>query len=243
MLDFKPEDIHIPQGHFIGGELILTGVSTLGVIRPSDGCVYADLRIGGPDIVDRAVDSARNAYLTSDWGKGAPRARASILRRWADLIERDRKMLAQLEALGSTRHIRGVFDIDIPYSIDCIRFFSEWADKLGGDVAATRSENLGMVITEPFGVVAAISPWNFPITQAITKIGPCLAAGNTVVLKPSELTPFSALRLAELAIEAGMPAGVLNVIQGDGPVTGDALCRHPDRRRQSAGRLLRSRYQ
>lgn len=227
MLDFNPDDISVPRGHFIGGETVLEGGDSMPVRRPSDGTVYADLPLGCADTVDRAVCSARRAFEGSDWASAAPRARAAILRRWAGLIERDRRELAQLEALGSTRHVRGVFDIDIPYSADCIRFFAEWADKLGGDVAATRSDNLGMVVTEPYGVVAAISPWNFPITQSITKIGPPLAAGNAVVLKPSELTPFSALRLAQLAIEAGMPPGILNVVQGNGPVTGDALCRHP----------------
>lgn len=228
MLDFNPEDISVPRGHFIGGEIVLDGDDSLPVRRPSDGAVYADLEVGSADTVDRAVTSARRAFLNSDWATAAPRARAAILRRWAELIERDRRALAQLEALGSTRHVRGVFDIDIPYSVDCIRFFAEWADKLGGDVAATRGDNLGMVVTEPYGVVVAISPWNFPITQAITKIGPPLAAGNAVVLKPSELTPFTALRLAQLAVEAGMPPGILNIVQGDGPVTGDTLCRHPE---------------
>ncbi len=228
MLDFNPEDITVPQGHFIGGETVIDSGDRLPVRRPSDSVVYGDLPIGDADVVDRAVTSARRAYETSEWASAAPRARAAILRRWAELMERDRRELAQLEALGSTRHVRGVFDIDIPYSADCIRFFAEWADKLGGDVAATRADNLGMVLTEPYGVVAAISPWNFPITQSITKIGPPLAAGNAVVLKPSELTPFTALRLAQLAIEAGMPAGILNIVQGNGAVTGDALCRHPD---------------
>jgi len=228
MLDFNPEDISVPQGHFIGGETVLERGDHLTVRRPSDSQTYAELSVGSAETVDRAVIAARRAFEASDWTTAAPRARASTLRRWAKLIERDRRALAQLEALGSTRHVRGVFDIDIPYSVDCIRFFAEWADKLGGEVAATRSDNLGMVVTEPYGVVAAISPWNFPITQSITKVGAPLAAGNAVVLKPSELTPFTALRLAQLAIEAGMPPGILNVVQGNGAVTGDALCRHPD---------------
>jgi aldehyde dehydrogenase (NAD+) len=129
--------------------------------------------------------------------------------------------------MGSTRPIKDAINIDIPYAADCIRFFAELADKHGGDVAATRADHLGMVVAEPYGVVAAISPWNFPITQAVTKISPALAAGNAVVLKPSELTPFSILHLAELAIEAGMPRGIFNIVQGNGAVTGDALCRHP----------------
>jgi aldehyde dehydrogenase (NAD+) len=228
MLDFNPDEIRIPRGHFIGGKIVAEGVENLPVRRPSDSVIYADLPVASAEIVDRAVLDAQAAFRTSGWATDAPRARAAILRRWAELIDANKQELARLEALGSTRHVKAVIDIDIPYSVDCIRFFAEWADKLGGDVAATRADHLGMVITEPYGVVAAISPWNFPITQAITKIGPPLAAGNAVVLKPSELTPFSVLRLAELAIEAGMPPGILNIVQGTGIVTGDALCRHPN---------------
>ena len=109
-----------------------------------------------------------------------------------------------------------------------IRFFAELADKHGGDVAPTADGQLGFTVTEPYGVVAAIAPWNFPLVMAGWKLAPALAAGNAVVLKPSELTPLSALYLAELAVEAGIPTGLFNVVQGDGPTTGDALCRHPD---------------
>jgi aldehyde dehydrogenase (NAD+) len=231
MLDFNPNDVRIPQGHFINGALVTDdgndNSSTLPVRRPSDNAIYAELKIASADMVDRAVLNAQHAFQTSDWATGAPRARARILRRWAELIEANSIELGQLEALGSTRPVKEAVKVDIPYAADCIRFFAEYADKLGGDVAATRADHLGMVIAEPYGVVATISPWNFPITQAVTKIAPALAAGNAVVLKPSELTPFSILRLAELAISAGMPPGILNIVQGNGAVTGDALCRHP----------------
>ena len=227
VLDFDPNHIAVPEGHFIDGALVAEGGEALTVRRPSDGQAYADLRIAAADLVDRAVTSAQHAFLTTGWASDPPRARARILRRWADLIEAEAVDLARLEALGSTRPVKEVVEIDIPYAADCIRFFAEYADKLGGDVAATRADHLGLVIAEPYGVVAAIAPWNFPITQAVTKIGPALAAGNAVVLKPSEMTPFSILRLAQLAIAAGMPAGVLNIVQGAGGVTGDALCRHP----------------
>ena len=227
MLDFHPDDVRFPNGHFIDGELVNGGGHTLPVRRPSDNQIYAELPVASAEMVDRAVMSAQRAFQLSDWASGAPRARARILRRWADLIEAHGVELGQIESLGSTRPIKGVIDVDIPYAADCIRFFAEFADKLGGDVAATRVDHLGLVIGEPYGVVATISPWNYPITQAITKIGPALAAGNAVVLKPSEMTPFSSLRLAELAIEAGMPRGIFNIVQGTGAVTGDALCRHP----------------
>ncbi len=225
--DFNPNDVAFPNGHFIGGALERQGADELPVRRPSDGVEYARLCVASADTVDRAVMNAKQAFDTSDWATGAPRARARILRKWADLIESNAVPLARIEAMGSTRPIKDVLAVDIPYSADCIRFFAEFADKLGGDVAATRSDNLGLVIAEPYGVVVAISPWNYPITQAVTKVGPALAAGNAVVLKPSELTPFSALMLAQLAVEAGMPRGIFNVLQGNGQTTGDALCRHP----------------
>jgi aldehyde dehydrogenase (NAD+) len=227
MLDFDPQDVQVPNGHYIDGALVGGGAERLAVRRPSDNQVYADLAIGDAEVVDRAVASAQRAFRTTGWATGAPRERARILRRWADLIEAKAAELGRIEALGSTRPIKDFLAVDLPYAADSIRFFAEYADKVGGEIAATRADNLGMVISEPYGVVAAISPWNFPVTQAVTKIGPALAAGNAVVLKPSEMTPFSIVRLAQLATEAGMPPGILNIVQGTGAVTGDALCRHP----------------
>jgi aldehyde dehydrogenase (NAD+) len=227
MYDFEPNAVRIPNGHFIDGSLVSGGGATLAIRRPSDNAVCADMPIADAAVVDQAVQNAMHAFRTTEWATGAPRARARLLRTWADLIEAHKVALGRLEAATSTRPVKDAIEIDIPYAADCIRFFAEFADKLGGDVAATRADQLGMVTSEPYGVVAAIAPWNFPITQAITKIAPALAAGNAVVLKPSEMTPFSALALAELAIEAGIPRGILNVVQGTGAVTGDLLCRHP----------------
>jgi aldehyde dehydrogenase (NAD+) len=226
-LDFDPDGVQAPNGHFIDGSVVQGDGDRLAVRRPSDNRIYAELPIASPAMVDRAVVSAQRAFRTSGWASGPPRERARTLRRWADLVEAHAGELGRIEALGSTRPIRDVLGVDIPYAADAIRFFAEYADKLGGEVAATRSDHLGLVISEPYGVVAAISPWNFPITQAVTKIGPALAAGNAVVLKPSEMTPFSIVRLAELAIEAGLPPGIFNIVQGTGAATGDALCRHP----------------
>jgi aldehyde dehydrogenase (NAD+) len=227
MYDFDPDAVRIPNGHFIDGRLVEGAGSTLAVRRPSDNALCAALPIADAETVDQAVQNAMHAYRTTDWATGAPRARARLLRRWADLIEANKIMLGQLEAATSTRPVKDAIEIDIPYAADCIRFFAEFADKLGGEVAATRADQLGMVTSEPYGVVATIAPWNFPITQAVTKIAPALAAGNAVVLKPSEMTPFSVLALAELAIEAGLPRGIFNIVQGTGLVTGDLLCRHP----------------
>ncbi|WP_110706993.1 aldehyde dehydrogenase family protein [Salinicola sp. CR57] len=226
MASFDPDRISLPGGHYIHGRLVHE-TGTLAVSRPSDGKVYAMLPAADAGCVDAAVDSARRAFTSSDWARRPPRERARAMRRWADLIEADIDYLAALESLGSTRPIDQARAWDVPYTAEGIRFFAEFADKCGGEVAATAHDHLGMQIAEPLGVVGAIAPWNFPLSMTCWKVAPALAAGNTVVLKPSEMTPFSAVRLAALAVEAGIPPGVFNVVQGSGPVTGEALCRHP----------------
>jgi len=227
MHSFDPDQLSITSAHFIGGAYVSCSGNVLDVRRPSDHRAYASLPVAEADVVDHAVQDAWQAYKKSNWAKQAPRQRARVMRRWAELIEADVQYLAQLEALGSTRPIANAISWDIPFTAEGIRFFAEFADKIGGDVAATRQESLGMTIAEPYGVIGAIAPWNFPLVMASWKIAPALAAGNAVVLKPSELTPFSVLRLAELAIEAGMPPGIFNIVQGLGHTTGDALVRHP----------------
>ena len=226
MHSFHPDQIQVSSSHYIGGRHVAGRGPELDVRRPSDNAVYAGLPVGDAELVDEAVQNAWTAFKTSNWAKQAPRERARVMRRWADLIEADAG-LAALEAVGSTRPITNARGWDVPFTAEGIRFFAEFADKIGGDVAATRGDSLGMTIAEPYGVIGAIAPWNFPLVMASWKIGPALAAGNAVVLKPSELTPFSAVRLAELAVQAGMPPGIFNIVQGDGRSTGDALVRHP----------------
>jgi aldehyde dehydrogenase (NAD+) len=223
---FDPEQIRVPNGHFIGGRLV-RDADRLTVHRPSDARPHAGLPIADAATVDAAVQDAWSAWKRSDWARRAPRERARVLRKWADLVEKDAVQLAPLEAVCSTRPVRDAAAWDVPFTAEGLRFFAEYADKLGGEVAATRHDHLGMVVAEPYGVVGAITPWNFPLVMTSWKVGAALAAGNAVVLKPSELTPYSALRLAELAIEAGVPAGIFNIVQGDGRTTGDALSRHP----------------
>ncbi len=231
MDQFDPTRVAVRSGHFIGGEYVdehaAEGTRRIDVARPSDGIVYASVPVAGDAMVDRAVEDAWRAFRTSGWARMAPRERAKILRRFADLIAADVDHLAPLESLGSTRPIRDASGWDVPFTAEGIRFYAEFADKIGGDVASTDSDHLGMTIAEPYGVIGAIAPWNFPLVMASWKIAPALAAGNAVVLKPSEMTPFSVLRLAELAVQAGVPKGIFNVIQGDGRTTGDALVRHP----------------
>lgn len=227
MSDFDPNKINVQNGHFIDGRVIEGRKSAqLDVHRPSDNAGYAALPVADSSLVDDAVTSSRRAFKNSDWAKRSPRERARVMRRWADLLEEHREELGRIEALGSTRPIANAVG-DVSFTAEAFRFFGEFADKMAGDVAATKSDSLGMTIKEPYGVVAAIAPWNFPLIIASWKIGPILAAGNAVVLKQSELTPFSIIPVAQLAIKAGMPAGIFNVIQGTGAATGDALCRHP----------------
>jgi aldehyde dehydrogenase (NAD+) len=227
MNTFDPDQVPVRTGHFIDGEYVDQGTSRIEVSRPSDGARYASIPVADVDAVDRAVQGAWHAQRTSGWARMAPRDRALVLRRFADLVAADVQTLAPLESLGSTRPIRDVVAWDVPLTAEGIRFYAEFADKIGGDVVATDHDHLGMTVAEPYGVVAAIAPWNFPLVMASWKIAPALAAGNAVVLKPSEMTPFSVLRLAELAIQAGVPKGIFNVVQGDGRITGDALVRHP----------------
>jgi aldehyde dehydrogenase (NAD+) len=227
MSSFDPDSLAIRGGHFIDGRLVEAAGENIEVLRPSDGRAYARIPLGGADPVDQAVQRARRAWLVCGGAPPPPRHRIAVMRRWADLVEADVDQLARLEAVGSTRTLRNATTWDIPYTAETLRFFAEWADKLGGEVAATSDDRLGFVLSEPYGVIGAIAPWNLPLVMATWKIAPALAAGNAVVLKPSELTPLSVLRLAELAVQAGLPAGLFNIVQGLGSTTGDALCRHP----------------
>lgn len=226
MLSFDPEKVLLPAGHYINGQHVTTQGERFSVKRPSDGKIYAELSEARQDDVDRAVSVAHQALKSSGWHCCSPRERGRVMQRWADLIEND-LLLAQLEALGSTRPISDVVQHEIPFTAEAIRFYAECADKYSGDLFPTQASSLGMLIPEPYGVIGAITPWNFPLSMASWKCGPALAAGNAVVLKPSELTPFSTVRMAELAVQAGLPAGVLNIVQGSGAVTGSALVTHP----------------
>lgn len=225
-LTFDPNTVHLPLGHVIDGALVPAN-GALPMRRPSDAAEYAACPVADAETVDRAVQSAKRAQAAG-WGGATPRDRTRALHKWADLIEADAPQLARLEALCSTRPVSQLAAGDIAVTAEQIRFFAEMADKEGGDLAPTRDASLGMTVTEPYGVVGAITPWNFPISMAGWKLGPALAAGNAVVLKPSEMTPFSTVRLALLAVEAGIPAGLVNVVLGDGPVTGNAITGHPD---------------
>ncbi|MFT4181221.1 MAG: aldehyde dehydrogenase family protein [Rhizobium sp.] len=225
-LSFDPDSLDLPRGHFIGGHYVVArGEMTMH--RPSDGAAFADCPIAGKDVVDQAVEAAREALKASGWANLRPRERTKALVRWADLMQEEAVNLARLEAVSSTRPVGHLIAGDVAITAEQIRFFAEFADKEGSDLVPTDGKSLGMIMTEPYGVVGAITPWNFPISMAGWKIGPALAAGNAIVLKPSEMTPFSTLYMAELSVRAGIPAGLINIVLGDGPTTGAAITGHP----------------
>ncbi|GAB3119522.1 aldehyde dehydrogenase family protein [Novispirillum itersonii] len=226
-LSFDPDSLTLPRAHFIGGAYV-PAAEGMTLHRPSDGQAFADCPVADAALVDQAVQTARTALATSGWGSVRPRERTRVLQRWADLIEQDGPTLAKLEAVASTRPVGHLIAGDIAVTAEQIRFFAEFADKEGSAVVPTDGTSFGMILTEPYGVVGAITPWNFPLSMAGWKLGPALAAGNAVVLKPSEMTPFATLRMAELAVQAGVPAGLINIVLGDGPTTGTALTGHPD---------------
>ncbi|MGC6330863.1 aldehyde dehydrogenase family protein [Rhizorhabdus sp. FW153] len=227
MSPFDPDTIRPAlAANFIGGTTVTGRGRSFAVMRPSDGGLLGELRSADAQQVADAVEDAVRSQKTSGWGTMEPRGRMRLLRRWADLIEADSGTLAPMEAAGSSRTLREILAWDLPYTAECIRFFAEFADKHGGEIGATTPDKLGFTLTQPYGVVAAIAPWNLPLVMAAWKLGPALAAGNAVVLKPSELTPFSVVRLATLAVEAGIPAGIFNIVQGGGADIGDGLVRN-----------------
>ena len=210
---------------FIGGEFVdaLDG-ATFETINPHDGSLIARVARAGEVDVDRAVTAASAAF--PGWSGLGAAARGRILLRLADLIESNADELARLESLDTGHPIRDSRNLDVVRTAAAFRYFGGIADKLQGDVIPVEPGFLNYVVREPLGVVGAIVPWNFPLMFCSWKMGPALAAGNTVVLKPAELTPLSALRIGELMGEAGIPAGVVNIVPGPGRTAGEHLARH-----------------
>ncbi|ELY6345501.1 aldehyde dehydrogenase PuuC [Cronobacter muytjensii] len=201
---------------------------TFTVFNPATGQALANVARGAQTDVDNAVVSARAVFERGDWSQASPGTRKTVLLRLASLLEQHHEELALLESLDTGKPIRHSLRDDIPGAARALRWYAEAVDKCYGEVAPTGPEALAMIVREPVGVVAAVVPWNFPLLLACWKLGPALAAGNSVVLKPSEKSPLTALRLAGLAQEAGLPDGVLNVIPGFGHEAGQALSLHPD---------------
>ncbi len=197
-------------------------------ISPIDGRVLVQVADADTTDVDRAVAAARRSFDAGDWSRAAPSHRKQVLLRLADLVEQHADALALLETLDMGKPVRDAREGDLAGVVRCLRWTAEAVDKVYGEVAPTALDTLGLITREPVGVVAVIVPWNFPLLMASWKIAPALAAGNSVVLKPSERSPLSAIRLAALVAKAGVPDGVFNVLPGHGERTGEPLALHMD---------------
>jgi phenylacetaldehyde dehydrogenase len=221
------------HGHFIGGEWYESKGSSFDVFDPSSARNITSVSLGQQSDVDKAVGAARQAFENSDWSFMQPADRAKLLWKLADLIDEHNEILGQLESLDNGKPLSVARAADVALSAEQFRYFAGWTSKIVGNTISLSvpfaKKNLFHAYTErePIGVAAQIIPWNFPLLMAAWKLAPALAAGCTVVLKPAEQTPLSALYLAELIKKAGFPHGVVNIINGDGS-TGALLSAHPD---------------
>ena len=213
---------------FVDGRFVPSASGrTFADIAGRDGSTIAEVAEGGAEDVDRAVTAARRSFDDGRWANRSPTDRKRVLLGLAERIRAAREELALLESLDVGKPIRDTLAVDVPSAAKTIQWYAETIDKVYGEVGPTGPEALSLVTREPIGVVAAIVPWNYPLIITAWKLGAALATGNSVVLKPASQSPLTALRLAELATEAGLPDGVLNVVAGPGPVVGMALARHP----------------
>ncbi|GAA0909151.1 aldehyde dehydrogenase [Streptomyces thermoalcalitolerans] len=224
----RAKEFQPPRAHYIDGAEEAGGGAAFAVVSPRDGRVLAEVADGGAAEVDAAVAAARRAFDSGLWPRWAPADRGHVLQRIADLLQERRAELALAVSLEMGKPITDAHDIELRAVINTFRWYGQLADKLTDEAPHTAPDALALVTREPAGVVGAVVPWNFPLTLAGWKVAPALAAGCTVVLKPSENSPLSALLLARIATEAGLPPGVLNVVNGDGPAAGRALGLHPD---------------
>jgi aldehyde dehydrogenase (NAD+) len=228
MTDTATLDIQ-PGRLFIGGEWQdAASGETFDTINPATAETLTHVAAAASEDVDRAVKAARAAFEADSWQKLDARKRGKLLYAIADKLEERADELARLETMDNGKPVREARMIDIKESIDCFRYYAGWADKISGDVIPVPGPYLNYTRREPVGVCGAIIPWNYPLQMAAWKVAPAIACGNTVVLKPAEQTPLTALELARAAAEAGLPAGVLNVLTGFGEPAGAALVNHPD---------------
>ncbi|MEJ8570149.1 aldehyde dehydrogenase family protein [Microbaculum marinum] len=223
------EGLKLETRLFIDGDYVdAAGGGRFETVNPATGDVLATMSEGTEADIDIAVAAAKRAFRDGRWSKMAPRSRMAVMYGFADLIEQEADTLALLDTLDMGKPISDMVNIDLPACAETIRFMAECIDKIDGKVTATEANVLHCILRQPFGVVGAISPWNYPLLMAVWKIAPALAAGNTVVLKPAEQSPLSCIRLGELFVRAGGPAGVLNVVNGFGETAGRALALHND---------------
>lgn len=199
---------------------------TFSTINPATEEVICEVAEGDKEDVDLAVHAARSAFESGPWSRMDARDRGRLLHKLADLMESHLDELAALETLDNGKPIGDARAADLPLAIDSIRYYAGWADKVHGDTIPVRGDYFCYTRREPVGVCGQIIPWNFPILMTAWKWGPALATGNTIVMKPAEQTPLTCLRLGELALEAGFPPGVINIVPGYGPTAGAAIVKH-----------------
>ena len=216
----------VPQAMWLDGTWDTADGRTVPVTSPRDGAVVADVTSASAADVDRAVRGARRAFDAGVWSRLEPRERGEVLIRWAALLDQHRDELALLVALEMGKPVSVAWNVELRTAINTVRWYGELADKVMDESPRGRPGSLALVTREPLGVVGAITPWNFPMTLSMFKIPAALAAGNSIVVKPATQTPLSLLRAAELSAEAGLPAGVLQVVTGSGSTVGSALARH-----------------
>lgn len=202
--------------------------ATFDSINPATGELIASVASADATDVDAAVASGREAFESGVWSRTSPAHRKRVLRALSDLMMERSEELALLDSMDMGKLVAEAHTVDVPSAAELFAYYGEAVDKQSGEIAPTEPGNLALVTREPLGVIGAVTPWNFPLDLAVWKLAPALAAGNSVVLKPAEQAPLSSIRLAELAVEAGLPEGVLNVVPGLGPTAGEALGRHPD---------------
>lgn len=217
-----------PVKLFIDGEFRdAKGGATFVSINPATEQPIVDIASAGVDDVDAAVAAARAAFESGPWSEMPARQRGRIIWRIGELLRENLEEVAILETIDNGKPIFESRYVDIPMVAEVFQYYAGWADKVHGEVIPVSGNALDYTLREPLGVVAAIVPWNFPLLLASWKIAPALAMGNTVIVKPASNTSLTALKLAELASQAGLPPGVLNVITGSGAVVGNALVEHP----------------
>ena len=221
--------LRLPGRAFIDGRAVdARSGKTFATLNPATGRELARVAECDSTDVSRAVCSARSSFEGGSWSRMPPKQRKKVLLKFADLVEQHAEELALMEVLDSGKPLSDARTVDLPDSIETLRWHAEAIDKIYGQVAPSATDVVALIVREPVGVVGAVLPWNFPIFVAMWKIAPALAGGNSMVVKPAEQTSLTCIRLAELAAEAGLPPGVLNVVPGYGETAGQALGRHPD---------------
>jgi len=227
--DAIAKEISCPSNSWINGKY--TGArsgKTYENFNPATGEKLGDIAACETEDVDYAVKKSRQAFASGSWSRRHPSERKEVMIKWVKLLKRNRYELAVLESLDSGKPICDCASIDLEETMHCLAWYAEAADKIYDKITPTQDDAMGLIVREPVGVAACVLPWNFPMLMLAWKAGPALAAGNSVIVKPAGQTSMTALRLAELAIEAGIPAGVFHVITGGGAVVGKALGEHPD---------------